>query len=145
MFQEFKKFAMRGNVLDLAIGVIIGAAFGKIVDSFVRDIFTPLLSLLTGKVDFKSLFWALDGKTYESLDAAKKAGAPLFAYGNFIQAIFDFLIISFVIFLIVRQVNKFTKPQGPPPAATTKECPECASIIALKAKKCPHCASVLPA
>jgi large conductance mechanosensitive channel len=145
MFTEFKKFAMRGNVLDLAVGVIIGAAFGKIVDSFVRDVFTPLLSLLTGKVDFKSLFWALDGKTYENLDAAKKAGAPLFAYGNFIQTVFDFLIISFVIFLVVRQVNKFTKPQGPPPAANTKECPECASIIALKAKKCPHCASALPA
>jgi large conductance mechanosensitive channel len=145
MFTEFKKFAMRGNVLDLAVGVIIGAAFGKIVDSFVRDVFTPLQSLLTGNVDFKSLFWALDGKTYENLDAAKKAGAPLFAYGNFIQTVFDFLIISFVIFLVVRQVNKFTKPQGPPPAANTKECPECASIIALKAKKCPHCASALPA
>jgi large conductance mechanosensitive channel len=144
MFQEFKKFAMRGNVLDLAVGVIIGAAFGKIVDSFVRDVFTPLLSLLTGKVDFKSLFWSLDGKTYESLDAAKKAGAPLFAYGNFIQTIFDFIIIAFAIFLIVRQINKLAK-QGPPPTPNTKECPECASIIPLKAKKCAHCASLLPA
>jgi len=143
MFQEFKKFAMRGNVLDLAVGVIIGAAFGKIVDSFVRDVFTPLLSLLTGKVDFKSLFVALDGKAYENLEAARKAGAPLFTYGNFIQAIFDFLIISFVIFLIVRQFNKLTKP--PPVAANTKECPECASVIPLKAKKCPHCVSLLPA
>jgi len=142
MFQEFKKFAMRGNVLDLAVGVIIGAAFGKIVDSFVRDVFTPLLSVVTGKVDFKQLFVALDGKTYENLDAARKAGAPLFTYGNFIQAVFDFLIISFVIFLIVRQVNKLTK--SPPPPANTKECPECASIIPLKAKKCAHCASSLP-
>ena len=142
MFQEFKKFAMRGNVLDLAVGVIIGAAFGKIVDSFVRDVFTPLLSIVTGKVDFKNLFIALDGKTYETLEAARKAGAPLFTYGNFIQAIFDFLIISFVIFLIVRQVNKLTKPE--PPAANTKECPECASVIPLKAKKCAHCASPLP-
>jgi large conductance mechanosensitive channel len=142
MFQEFKKFAMRGNVLDLAVGVIIGAAFGKIVDSFVRDVFTPLLSVVTGKVDFKNLFVALDGKTYENLEAARKAGAPLFTYGNFIQAVFDFLIISFVIFLIVRQVNKLTK--SPPPPANTKECPECASIIPLKAKKCAHCASPLP-
>ena len=142
MFQEFKKFAMRGNVLDLAVGVIIGAAFGKIVDSFVRDVFTPLLSVITGKVDFKNLFVALDGKTYENLEAARKAGAPLFTYGNFIQAVFDFLIISFVIFLIVRQVNKLTK--SPPPPANTKECPECASIIPLKAKKCAHCASPLP-
>ena len=141
MFQEVKKFAMRGNVLDLAVGVIIGAAFGKIVDSFVRDVFTPLLRIVTGKVDFKSLFFALDGKTYENLEAARKAGAPLFAYGNFIQAIFDFLIISFVIFLIVRQVNKLTKPQSS--AANTKECPECASVIPLKAKKCAHCASPL--
>src|SRR5262245_28765233 len=108
MFQEFKKFAMRGNVLDLAVGVIIGAAFGKIVDSFVRDVFTPLLSVVTGRVDFKHLFVALDGKTYENLEAARRAGAPLFTYGNFIQAVFDFLIISFVIFLIVRQVNKVT-------------------------------------
>ena len=142
MFQEFKKFAMRGNVLDLAVGVIIGAAFGKIVDSFVRDVFTPLLSVVTGKVDFKNLFVALDGKTYENLEAARKAGAPLFTYGNFIQAVFDFLIISFVIFLIVRQVNKLTK--SAPPPANTKECPECASIIPLKAKKCAHCASPLP-
>jgi len=142
MFQEFKKFAMRGNVLDLAVGVIIGAAFGKIVDSFVRDVFTPLLSVVTGKVDFKNLFVALDGKAYENLEAARKAGAPLFTYGNFIQAVFDFLIISFVIFLIVRQVNKLTK--SPPPPANTKECPECASIIPLKAKKCAHCASPLP-
>jgi large conductance mechanosensitive channel len=144
MFTEFKKFAMRGNVLDLAVGVIIGAAFGKIVDSFVRDVFTPLLSIVTGKVDFKNLFVALDGKTYENIEAARKAGAPLFAYGNFIQATFDFLIISFVIFLIVRQVNKLTKQQGPPPTVNTKECPECASIIPLKAKKCAHCASPLP-
>lgn len=145
MFTEFKKFAMRGNVLDLAVGVIIGAAFGKIVDSFVRDVFTPLLSVVTGKVDFRHLFVALDGKAYESLEAARKAGAPLFTYGNFIQTIFDFLIISFVIFLIVRQVNKVTKPQGPPATTNTKECPECASIIPRKAKKCAHCASPLPA
>jgi len=141
MFQEFKKFAMRGNVLDLAVGVIIGAAFGKIVDSFVRDVFTPLLSVITGKVDFKNLFVALDGKAYETLEAARKAGAPLLTYGNFIQAVFDFLIISFVIFLIVRQVNKLTKPQ--PASANTKECPECASVIPLKAKRCAHCTSPL--
>ena len=141
MFTEFKKFAMRGNVLDLAVGVIIGAAFGKIVDSFVRDLFTPLLSLLTGKVDFKNLFIAFDGKTYETLEVARKAGAPLLTYGNFIQAVFDFLIIAFAIFLVVRQVNKLNKPQGAPPTANTKECPECASIIPLKAKKCAHCAS----
>ena len=142
MFTEFKKFAMRGNVLDLAVGVIIGAAFGKIVDSFVRDLFTPLLSLLTGKVDFKNLFIAMDGKTYETLEVARKAGAPLFTYGSFIQAVFDFLIIAFAIFLVVRQINKLSK-QGPPPTANTKECPECASVIPLKAKKCAHCASAL--
>jgi large conductance mechanosensitive channel len=145
MLKEFKKFALRGNVLDLAVGVIIGAAFGKIVDSFVRDVFTPLLSLLTGKVDFKQLYVVLDGKTYESLEAARKAGAALFTYGNFLQALFDFVIISWVIFLIVRYVNKFTKQQGPPPTANTKECPECASVIPLKAKRCAHCTSAVAA
>lgn len=145
MLKEFKKFAVRGNVLDLAVGVIIGAAFGKIVDSFVRDVFTPLLSLLTGKMDFKHLYVALDGKAYESLEVARKAAVPLFTYGNFLQAVFDFLIISWVIFLIVRQVNKFNKQQGPPPVTNTKECPECASVIPLKAKRCAHCTSPVPA
>ncbi len=140
LFKEFKAFAMRGNVIDLAIGVIIGAAFGKIVSSLVADLITPVLGMILGKVEFKSLFIALDGNSYPTLEAARAATAPILTYGGFLQAVIDFLIVAFVLFVVVRQINRMkTKPQGPPPAATTKECPECASTIPLKARRCAYC------
>jgi len=138
MFKEFKAFAMRGNVLDLAVGVILGAAFGAIVNSLVNDIIMPPIGKLMGGMDFKDLFVPLDGKTYESLAVAKMAGAPVIAYGNFLNTVINFLIIAFAIFLLVRQVNKLS---GPPPAATTKDCPRCGMSIPLKATKCGHCTS----
>jgi len=115
MLKEFKDFAMRGNVLDMAIGVIIGGAFGKIVSSLVSDVLMPPLGLLMGKVDFSSLFINLSDTSHPSLLAAKAAGAPTLNYGVFLQSVFDFLIIAFVIFMLVKQVNRF-KQQAPPPA-----------------------------
>ncbi len=145
MFKEFKEFAMKGNLLDLAIGFILGGAFGKIVSSFVNDIIMPPLGLLLGKVAFNDLFISLDGKTYASLQAAKDAGAATLNYGVFISTIIDFLIVAFVLFLIVRQVNRMRKPAVAPVAAapTTKTCPYCQSEIAIKATRCPHCTSQL--
>ena len=142
MLDEFKKFIMRGNVLDLAIGVIIGGAFGKIVTSMVNDILMPVIGLLTGKIDFSGLFISLNGQSYPTLADAKKVAAPVLAYGVFINTVIEFLIIAFVIFLIVKQVNRFM-PAPPPPPAETKECPECLSMIALKARRCPQCTAVL--
>ena len=144
MFAEFKKFIMRGNVLDLAIGVIIGAAFGKIVTSMVNDVLMPVIGLATGKIDFSSLFISLNGQHYDTLADAKKAAAPTINYGIFINTIIEFVIIAFVIFLIVKQVNRFMPaPPPPPPAPETKECPECTSAIPLKAHRCPQCTAVL--
>jgi len=143
MFSEFKKFIMRGNVLDLAIGVVIGAAFGKIVTSLVNDIFTPVLSLATGKIDFSNLFVALNDKHYDTLADAKKAGAPVVAYGVFINTIIEFVIIAFVIFLVVRQVNRFMPAPEPAPAAPMKDCPQCTKSIPAAAKRCPECTAVL--
>ena len=140
--EEFKAFAMRGNVLDLAIGVIIGGAFGKIISSFVSDIIMPPIGLLLGKVNFADLFWALDGKEYASLAAAKDAGAPVMAYGAFLSTIIDFIIIAFVIFLVVRWFNSLKKP-APAAAPTTKECPFCHTEIPIPATRCPHCTSQL--
>lgn len=142
MFKEFKTFIMRGNVLDLAVGIIIGAAFNKIVSSFVSDVFTPVISLGLGKVDFSNLFFALNGEHFNTLEEAKKAGVATINYGIFINAVIDFLIIAFAVFVIVKAANKM-RTQEEAPAATTKECPECASMIPLKAKKCPNCTSVL--
>jgi large conductance mechanosensitive channel len=142
VFSEFKKFIMRGNVLDLAIGVIIGAAFGKIVTSLVNDMLMPVISLATGKIDFSSLFISLNGKEYATLAAAKVDKAPTLAYGVFINTIIEFLIIAFVIFLIVKQVNRFKKPEEAA-APTTKDCPECCTAIPLAAKRCPACTSAL--
>lgn len=126
MLKEFKEFAMRGNVLDMAIGVIIGGAFGKIVSSMVSDVLMPPLGLLMGKVDFSSLFINLSDTSHPSLVAAKAAGAPTLNYGVFLQSVFDFLIIAFVIFILVKQVNRFKKetvppPPPPPPGPTTEE------------------------
>ncbi|WP_374076239.1 large conductance mechanosensitive channel protein MscL [Bdellovibrio bacteriovorus] len=140
MFKEFKAFIMRGNVLDLAVGIIIGAAFGKIVSSFVADVLTPVISLGLGKVDFSNLFLALNGETYATLEEAKKAGVATVNYGLFVNAIIDFLIVAFAIFMIVRMANRFKKEEAPPPP-NSKECPECLSTIPLKARKCSHCGS----
>jgi large conductance mechanosensitive channel len=144
---DFKTFAVKGNVLDMAIGVIIGAAFGKIVTSAVNDLIMPLLGLVIGKVDLKSLFFALDGKSYPSIEAAKQATAPILTYGNFLQMLFDFLIVALVIFLVLKRLLPFLtreqeKAAAPPPAPTTKECPECLMSIPLAAKRCGHCTVV---
>jgi large conductance mechanosensitive channel len=144
IFKEFKEFVMRGNVLDLAIGIIIGAAFGKIVSSFVNDILMPPIGLLLGGVDFSNLFWSLDGKEYASLVLAQEAGAPTLNYGLFINTIIDFLIVAFAIFMVVRQVNRLKAPkEAAPEAPTTKDCPYCLSSIPLGAMRCPQCTSDL--
>lgn len=142
MFKEFKEFAMRGNVLDMAIGIIIGAAFGKIVSSMVADIIMPPIGLLLGKLDFSNLFLNISGTHYDSLAAAKAAGAATINYGLFINTVIDFVIVAFVIFLIVKQINRF-KRAAPPPAPATKDCPFCATAIPAKAARCPHCTSQL--
>jgi large conductance mechanosensitive channel len=129
-------------VLDLAIGVIIGAAFGKIVTSLVNDVLMPVIGLLAGKIDFSNLFISLNGTHYETLADAKKAGAPTLNYGVFSNAVIEFLIIAFVIFMIVKQVNRFTKP-APAAAVTTKDCPRCCTAIPLAATRCPACTTDL--
>ena len=139
MLKEFKEFAMRGNVVDMAVGIIIGAAFGKIVNSFVSDILMPPIGVLVGKVDFANLFLNLSGKSYESLASAKAAGAATLNYGLFLNTMMDFVIVAFAIFLLIRQVNRLKAK----PELTTKECPYCLSKIALKASRCPHCTSEL--
>jgi large conductance mechanosensitive channel len=145
MFKEFKEFAMRGNVLDMAVGIIIGAAFGRIVSSMVDDILMPPIGKLLGGVDFSNFFVSLNGETYPSLAAAKAAGAATINYGVFVNAVINFLIVAFAIFLLVRQVNRLQKPApAPAPAApTTKDCPFCASAIPIKATRCPNCTSQL--
>jgi len=140
MLNEFKAFAMRGNVVDLAVGVIIGAAFGKIVSSLVNDILMPPLGLILGKVDFSNLFITLGSGHYASIAEAKAAGAPTLNYGLFINNIIDFLIVAFAVFLMVRQINKL-QPAPPPPPPTTRPCPYCLSEIPLAATRCPHCTS----
>jgi large conductance mechanosensitive channel len=141
MFKEFKEFAVKGNVLDMAIGIIIGAAFGKIVTSLVNDIVMPPIGLILGRVDFNDLFVSLDGKAYASLAQAKAAGAPTINYGMFINNMLDFAIVAFVMFLIVRQYNR-VRPAAEP---TTKECPYCTSQIPIKASRCPNCTSQMAA
>ncbi len=143
MIREFREFVMRGNVMDLAVGVIIGAAFGKIVSSLVNDILMPPLGLLLGGINFADLFVNLSGTPYATLEAAQAAGAATINYGLFINNIVDFLIIAFVIFLLVRQVNRLSKPKGAPEAPSTQVCPFCASGIPIKATRCPHCTSQL--
>lgn len=142
MFKEWKTFLMRGNVLDLAVGVIIGGAFGKIVTSFVNDILMPPLGLLLGRMNFSDLFISLNGQAYPSLAAAKAAGAPTLNYGLFINSLIDFILIGTAIFLLIKQVNRLQKSE-PAPAPDTKECPFCCSKIPLAASRCPHCTSQL--
>jgi len=142
MLSEFKKFILRGNVLDLAIGVIIGVAFGKIVTSLVNDVLMPVIGLAAGKMDFSNLFISLNGQHYDTLADAKKAAAPTLNYGVFINTMIEFLIIAFVIFLIVKQVNRFRRPE-PVAAVATKDCPQCCTAIPLGAKRCPACTSTV--
>jgi large conductance mechanosensitive channel len=141
MLKEFKEFIMRGSVLDLAIGIVIGAAFGKIVTSFLDDILMPPIGLLLGNVDFNNLFINISGQHYDTLKAAKDAGAATINYGLFISAVLDFLIVALVIFLIIRQVNRMKRT----PEAVTKECAFCLSSIPINASRCPHCTSELKA
>jgi large conductance mechanosensitive channel len=142
MFKEFKAFIMRGNVLDLAVAVVIGAAFGRIVSSFVADIVMPPIGVVTGKVDFSNLFIDLSGTSHPTLAAAKAAGAATINYGLFLNTVVDFLIVALVIFFVVQQANKF-KAKPAPAAVTTKDCPFCATPIPLAAKRCPNCTSQL--
>jgi len=144
MINEFKAFIMRGNVLDLAVAVIIGGVFGKIVSSLVNDVLMPPIGALMGKVDFSSLYFNLSTETYTSLAEAQKAGAPVIKYGLFINTVIDFLIVSFVIFLVVRMANRLQqKPAAAPTEPTTKECPHCLSTVPIKATRCAHCTSEL--
>ena len=140
--KEFKEFIMRGNVMDMAVGVIVGGAFSSSINALVNDVLMPVISLATGKVDFTNLFIALDGQSYPTLDAAK-ASTSVFAYGSFIQTVIQFLIIAFSIFMVVKGINMLRRPK-PEAAPTTKECPYCKSEIHIDAVKCPHCASELP-
>ena len=146
LINEFKEFISRGNVLDMAVGVIIGAAFKAIIDSLVNNVIMPCLTLLTGKMDFTNLFIPLDGNTYATLEAAKEAGAATLNYGSFISAVINFFIMSVVIFALVKTMNTIAaltrkKKEEAPAAPTTKKCPFCCSEIAIEAKKCPHCTS----
>jgi large conductance mechanosensitive channel len=144
MLKEFKDFIARGNVIDLAVAVIMGAAFGPIVSSAVNDIIMPPIGLLLGHVDFKDLFVTLSDESYATLAAAKAAGAPVIAYGSFLNTIVNFLIVSFAIFLLLKQVNRLKKP-APAGAPTTRDCPFCLSAVPLKATRCAHCTSELKA
>ncbi len=146
MMNEFKQFAIKGNMIDLAVGMIIGTSFNKIVSSLVNDMIMPLLGIFTGKIDFAKLFIALDGKTYETLAAAEEAGAACFKYGAFLAGLLDFLIMAFIVFLFVRGINKLreaNKEPEAPKAPTTKVCPFCKSEISIEATRCPHCTSEL--
>lgn len=140
--EEFKQFVMRGNVVDMAVGVIIGGAFGKIVTSMVNDILMPPIGLLLGKVDFSNLYISLSGTTYASLAEAQKAGAATLNYGLFLNNTINFLIVAFVIFMMIKQINRLQPPKpAAPPAPATKDCPFCCSTVAAKAVRCPHCTS----
>ena len=144
MMEEFKKFALKGNMIDLAVGVIVGGAFNSIVTSLVNDIFMPVLSLFTGKLDFANWFVALDGNKYMTIAEAQEAGAATLNYGNFISGVINFLIMAFVVFMLVKGINKLKKDEPAKPVApTTKKCPFCKTDIPLEATKCPHCTSTL--
>ena len=142
--EEFKAFAMRGNVVDMAVGVVIGGAFGKITTSLVNDIFMPLLGIITGGVNFSGMFYALDGQQYASIEAATEAGVGTLNYGAFIQNIVDFVLIAFCMFLVIKFMAKMKKPEpAPAPAKAPRLCPYCRQEIADDATRCPHCTSEL--
>ncbi len=142
MFKEFKEFAMRGNVLDMAVGIVIGAAFGQIVTSFVQDILMPPVGRLLGHADFSNLFVSLSGTHYDTVAAAKAAGAATLNYGLFLNTVINFLIVAFAVFLLVRWVNRMAAKPAPAPAApTTRDCPFCLTAVPLKATRCAHCTS----
>ena len=141
MLKEFREFAARGNVIDLAVGVIIGAAFGKVVSSLVTDIIMPPIGMALGRVDFSNLFAALNGVTYASLEEAKKAGAPTLNYGLFLNTCLEFVIVAFAVFLLVKQVNRLKGPV----IIDTRDCPFCLSKMAIKATRCPACTSEVKA
>ena len=144
MLKEFKEFAVKGNMIDMSVGMIIGSAFTALVKSVVDDLFMPVLSVFTGKLDFSEMFIALDGVDYPNLQAAKDAGAAVFAYGSFITGVINFIIMAFVVFLFVRGISKLKhKEEAAPAAVTTKTCPYCKSEIHIDAVKCPHCLSEL--
>jgi large conductance mechanosensitive channel len=145
MIKEFKEFAMRGNVLDMAVGIIVGAAFGQIVTSFVQDVMMPPIGRLVGHVDFTNLFVSLSGVHYDTLAAAKAAGAATLNYGLFLNTMVNFLIVAFAVFLLVRQVNRLAPKPAPAVAPATRDCPYCLSTIPVKATKCAHCTSELRA
>ena len=143
MLKEFKEFAMRGNVLDMAVGIIIGAAFGKIVTSFVEDVLMPPLGRLVGPADFSNRFISLSTAHYDTVAAAKAAGVATLNYGIFLNNVINFLIVAFAVFLLVRSVNRWTTKPAAPAAPTTKDCPQCAMSIPIQAKRCGHCTAQL--
>ena len=147
MLKEFREFAMRGNVVDMAVGIIIGAAFGKIVTSLVADVIMPPIGLLLGNVDFTDLYINLSGTTYASLEAAREAGAATINIGIFVNTVLDFVIIAFAIFLLIRTINRLKRKEeaGEAPSPTTKSCPYCVSTIPIKAVRCPQCTSEIAA
>jgi len=142
MLKEFREFIMRGNVVDLAVGVIVGGAFGKIVSSLVSDVIMPPIGLLLNGMDFSNLFVSLTGQPFATLAEAQAAGAPTLNYGNFINAVIDFIVIGLVIFLLIRAINRMQKP-APAAQPATRDCPFCFSLISLKATRCPNCTSQL--
>ena len=144
MLKEFRDFAMRGNVIDMAIGIIVGGAFGKIISSLVSDVLMPPIGLFLGQVDFGSLFLNLSGTAYPSLAVAREAGAPTINYGVFLNTVLDFLIVAFVIFLLIRQINRLKRKEEEKPS-TSKDCSFCFSAIPIKATRCPNCTSELKA
>lgn len=144
MWKEFKEFIMRGNVMDMAVGIIVGVAFGKIITSFVNDVLMPPIGILLGKVNFSNLFITLSSQSFATLEEAKKAGVATINYGLFINTIIDFIIVALAIFLVIRQINRMRR-QPAPEAATTRECPFCFSVIPIKAIRCPSCTSELKA
>lgn len=145
MLKEFKEFATRGNMFDLAVGIILGIAFGKVVTSLVNDVLMPPVGRLLGHVDFSNFFINLSGTHYATLAEAQKAGAAVISYGVFFNTLLEFLIAAFAVFLLVKQINRLRRPAPPPEAPATRECPFCISTISLKATRCPHCTSELKA